>query len=108
MNIYAPNMGQSSFLSKLNILLAEFADYPILMAGDFNLVSSAVVDRSGRRLPADGNLSSALKELQDSSALTDMWRTVNPAYVNTHFIHLRIFHIQGLIIFYFHNVWSAM
>lgn len=46
-NIYAPNTGQSTFLSKLHLLLAEFADYPILMAGDFNLVSNAVVDRSG-------------------------------------------------------------
>ena len=63
-NIYAPNTAQSTFLSKLNLLLAEFADYPILMAGDFNLVSNAIVDRSGRPLPVDGTLSSALKEVR--------------------------------------------
>lgn len=77
-NIYAPNTRQSTFLSKLHLLLAEFADYPILMAGDFSLVSNAVVDRSGRPLPVDGSLSSALKELQESFALMDLWRTVNP------------------------------
>uniref|UniRef100_A0A667XID3 exodeoxyribonuclease III n=1 Tax=Myripristis murdjan TaxID=586833 RepID=A0A667XID3_9TELE len=77
-NIYAPNMGQSVFLSKLNLILAEFADYPILMGGDLNLVSNAVVDRSGRPLPSDGTLSRALKEIQDSLALTDVWRMVNP------------------------------
>ena len=63
-NVYARNTGKSTFLSKQNLRLAEFADYPILMAGDFNLVRNAVVDRSGSPLPADGTLSSALKELQ--------------------------------------------
>lgn len=77
-NIYAPNMGQSTFLSKLNLLLAEFPDYSILMAGDFSLVSNAVVDSSGCPLPVDGSLLSALKELQQSFALIDLWRTVNP------------------------------
>lgn len=77
-NIYAPNTGQNTFLSKLNILLAEFSEYPIIVGGDMNLVSNALVDRSGRPLPVDGTLSSALKELQESFALVDVWRTVNP------------------------------
>ena len=62
----------------MNLLLVEFADYPILMAGDFNLDSNAAVDRSGLPLPVDGTLSSAMKELQESFALVDVWCTVNP------------------------------
>lgn len=77
-NIYAPNTGQSTFLSKLNLMLAEFAEYPILMGGDFNAVSNAVVDRSGHPLPSDRALSSAFKEILNSFALSDVWRTVNP------------------------------
>lgn len=98
-NIYAPNTGQNTFLSKLNLLLAEFAEYPILMGGDFNLVSNAVVDRSGHPLPVDRTLSSALKELQESFALADVWRTFNPDtrqytfYSSAHLSYSRIDYI---------------
>ncbi len=46
------------------------------MGGDFNLVSNALVDRSGR--PLLSALSNALDEIQNSFALSDVWRVVNP------------------------------
>ncbi len=77
-NVYAPNTGQNAFISKLNLVLAKFADYPIQMGGDLNLVSIASIDMSGCPLPSDGALSNALKEIQNSLALSDIWRVVNP------------------------------
>lgn len=47
-NIYAPNYGQTHFLSKLMILLAKFKDDPIIIGGDFNSVSDPMLDRSNR------------------------------------------------------------
>ncbi len=89
-NVYAPNTGQNTFLSKLNLLLAKFADYPILMGGDFNLVSNALVDRSGRPLLSGRALSNALDEIQNSFALSDVWRIVNPDTCEyTYYSHIR-------------------
>ena len=36
-NVYAPNTGQAEFLSRLNMILAQFSADPIFMGGDFNL-----------------------------------------------------------------------
>lgn len=58
-NIYAPNSAQASFLCPIASLLAQYANYPTLIAGDFNLVKDAAVDRSGHPLPADRALSRA-------------------------------------------------
>uniref|UniRef100_A0A671THZ8 Endonuclease/exonuclease/phosphatase domain-containing protein n=1 Tax=Sparus aurata TaxID=8175 RepID=A0A671THZ8_SPAAU len=78
LNVYAPSTGQNTFLSKLNLVLSEFAGDPILLGGDLNLVSNALLLRSGRSLPSDRALSNALTEVQNSRALADIWRVVNP------------------------------
>lgn len=62
MNLYAPNLAQSSFLSSINVLLTQFKNIPLLVGGDFNLVSNASMDRSSPPLPADKSLSQALKK----------------------------------------------
>lgn len=41
-NIYAPNLAQASFLSSLNILFAQFHKTPLLVGGDFNVVSQCL------------------------------------------------------------------
>ena len=76
-NVYAPNTGQNTFLYKLNLVLSEFACDPILLGGDLNLVSDALLDRSGRTLLSDGALSNALTEVQNSLALADIWHVVD-------------------------------
>lgn len=87
-NVYSPNIGQTKFLSRLNVILSQFAADSIFMGGDLNLVSDPVVDRSGHPLPSDGALSAALKELQNSLAVTDIWRAVNPhAHEYTFYSH---------------------
>ncbi len=91
-NIYAPNSGQNRFLSPLSILLAQFADTPLLIGGDFNLVSDASIDRSSSPLPSDRASSAAFSEMRSSLALTDVWRLVNPQermYTPTHTILTR-------------------
>ena len=62
MNVYAPNIGQAKFLSRL--ILSQFSADPIFMGGDFNLVSDPAVDRSSRPLPSDRSLSVTFKELK--------------------------------------------
>lgn len=96
MNVYAPNLGQAEFLSRLNVVLSEFTADPIFMGGDLNLVCDPVVDRSGRPVVSDAALSAALKELQTSLALSDIWRIVNrhareyTFYSNAHNSYSRI------------------
>uniref|UniRef100_A0A8P4GB76 Endonuclease/exonuclease/phosphatase domain-containing protein n=1 Tax=Dicentrarchus labrax TaxID=13489 RepID=A0A8P4GB76_DICLA len=70
-NIYGPNSGQSLFLSPLNSLLAQFADTPLLIGGDFNLVSDASVDRSSSPLPSGRASAAAFSEMRSSLALTE-------------------------------------
>lgn len=71
MNLYAPNLAQAKFLSSINILLTQFKDIPLLVGGDFNLVSNAAVDRSSPPLPADKALSRAFEELLQTHSLID-------------------------------------
>ena len=75
-NVYAPNIGQAKFLSRL--ILSQFSADPIFMGGDFNLVSDPAVDRSSRPLPSDRSLSVTFKELKESLAMSDIWHVVNP------------------------------
>lgn len=72
------NIGQAEFISKLNVILSEFAGDPVFIGGDLNLVSDPAIDRSGHPLISDGASSIAFKELQKSLALTDIWRVVHP------------------------------
>uniref|UniRef100_A0A8C5A3H8 Endonuclease/exonuclease/phosphatase domain-containing protein n=1 Tax=Gadus morhua TaxID=8049 RepID=A0A8C5A3H8_GADMO len=44
-NVNAPNIGQAKFLPRLNFFL-DFSADPIVIGGDFNLVSDPAVDRS--------------------------------------------------------------
>lgn len=80
-NIYTPNSAQASFLCPIASRLAQYANHPILIAGDFNLVKDAVVDRSGHPLPADRALSSAFNEFLESLALSDVWRLLKRKYI---------------------------
>lgn len=75
-NISAPNSAQAPFLCPIASRLAQYANHPILITGDFNLVKDVVVDRSGHPLPADKALSSTFNEL--SLALSDSWRLLIP------------------------------
>ena len=77
MNVNAPNIGQAKFLPRLNFFL-DFSADPIVIGGDFNLVSDPAVDRSSPTLPTDRSLSVAFKELNKSLAMSDIWRVLNP------------------------------
>lgn len=58
--------------------MAQYADSPILLGGDFNLLKDASVDRPGHPLPINRTLPSAFKELLESLVLADVWRLLNP------------------------------
>uniref|UniRef100_A0A8C5CRE6 Endonuclease/exonuclease/phosphatase domain-containing protein n=1 Tax=Gadus morhua TaxID=8049 RepID=A0A8C5CRE6_GADMO len=77
-NVYAPNIGQAKFLSRLKVILSQFSADPIFIGGDFNLVSDPAVDRSSPPLPSDRTLSVAFRELKKSLAMSEIWRVVNP------------------------------
>ena len=77
-NVYAPNIGQAKFLSRLNVILSQFSADPIFIWGDFYLVSDPAVDRSSPPLPSDRTLSVAFRELKKSLAMSEIWRVVNP------------------------------
>lgn len=62
-NIYAPNSAQASFLCPVASRLAQYANHPTLIAGDFNLVKDAALDGPGHPLPADRALSSAFNRI---------------------------------------------
>lgn len=66
-NVYAPNIGQAEFLSKLSVILSQFAADQIFMGGDFNVVIDPAVDRSGHPLPSDGKLTAALATIKVSN-----------------------------------------
>lgn len=96
MNLYAPNTAQASFLSSVNVVLSQFKNTPLLVGGDFNLVNSALMDRSSTSLPTDKSLSSAFKELLETQSVSDIWRLLNAKareytfYSKTHNSYSRI------------------
>lgn len=52
-NIYAPNISQPFFLSALYPVISCHMEGPLVIAGDFNCVLNALLDRSNGPLPSD-------------------------------------------------------
>uniref|UniRef100_A0A3B3RBW9 Endonuclease/exonuclease/phosphatase domain-containing protein n=1 Tax=Paramormyrops kingsleyae TaxID=1676925 RepID=A0A3B3RBW9_9TELE len=76
-NIYAPNIGDPSFFHKLNKILGEL-DGQIILAGDFNQVWDAFIDKSkysDQTYPKDR---AAIHMMSEYHGLVDIWRLVKP------------------------------
>uniref|UniRef100_A0A8C6LVY0 Endonuclease/exonuclease/phosphatase domain-containing protein n=1 Tax=Nothobranchius furzeri TaxID=105023 RepID=A0A8C6LVY0_NOTFU len=76
-NIYVPNFEDPSFFGLLESKISDIGNYPILMAGDFNLVMDGVLDRSTSSQWRSKSASAHLKQYR-SLALVDVWKIFNP------------------------------
>ncbi len=94
-NIYAPNIGDPNFYYELNKTLGEM-DGQIILAGDFNQVWDAFIDKSkssDQTYPKDR---AAIHMMSKDNGLVDIWRLVNPRereytfYSHCHKSHSRI------------------
>ena len=77
-NSYAPNVDNPEFFTSLESILHDLGDYPIIWAGDMNVVMDRVLDRSCPGNPRVPRSVNTLKSICDSLCLVDAWRLLNP------------------------------
>lgn len=94
-NIYAPNIGDPNFYYELNKTLGEM-DGQIILAGDFNQVWDAFIDKSKSNDQTYPKDRAAIHMMSKDNGLVDIWRLVNPRereytfYSHCHKSHSRI------------------
>lgn len=97
-NIYAPNYGQSTFLSNSLDDLNSFAQGLITFCGDLNLALLPTLDSSGGSSVAFSKLNK-IKKLFHSLQLCDSWRLTHPNDLDYSFyshpqgVYTRIYYI---------------
>lgn len=77
-NVYAPNIDDPTFFGNLECKISDMGDYPILIAGDFNLVMDDILDRSTPSQRHSRSASVAIKMCR-TLGLVDVWRVFNPS-----------------------------
>lgn len=78
-NTYAPNNDAPGFFANLECKLMDMGSYPIIWAGDMNMVMDAVLDRSCPSKAKPPKSLSVVKKLCSALGLVDVWRLFNPA-----------------------------
>ena len=97
-NIYAPNMGASNYITKLLIKIKSHIDVNTLIVGDLN-TPLLEIDRSSKR--KINKETRALNNTLDQKDLTDIYRTFHPKttkysfFLSAHGTFSRIDHILG-------------
>lgn len=76
-NIYAPTIGDPNFFHYVNNTLGEM-EGDIILAGDFNQVWDAFIDRSQFTGPSMVKDRAAIHMLSEDNSLIDIWRLTNP------------------------------
>ena len=77
-NVYGPNVDDSSFFSYVLEQLAHFDCESIIWGGDFNCVLDLNLDKKGGRQTAHYNSVNCINEIMDEFNLVDIWRLKNP------------------------------
>lgn len=77
-NVYAPNVDDHHFISKLFTLFPDLNHHYLILGGDFNCTLNPKLDRSSTN-PAPRSLTAEiLKSHLTDFALSDVWRFFNP------------------------------
>lgn len=78
-NSYAPNVDDSMFFANLECTLTDMGSYPIIWAGDMNIVMDAILDRSVPSKTRPPKSLRTIKKMCCALVLVDVWRLLNPA-----------------------------
>lgn len=72
MNIYAPNVDEPGFISKIFNTILQHSSGILLLGGDFNCVMSQLMDRQPTSKTPSSRMSKMLKHLSIESGLVDI------------------------------------
>ena len=75
--VYAPNVFEASFFSKLLSAITSFSINYTIIGGDFNSALNSNIDQSTPR-PTPSRKSTRLREICNDLELFDVWRVLNP------------------------------
>lgn len=85
-NTYVPNSDDPYilffyfyFFATLEGILCDLGDYPVIWAGDMNVVVDAILDRSHSVSTRNPRSNAMLKQVCTSLGLVDAWRLLNPS-----------------------------
>uniref|UniRef100_A0A3Q3H395 Reverse transcriptase domain-containing protein n=2 Tax=Kryptolebias marmoratus TaxID=37003 RepID=A0A3Q3H395_KRYMA len=78
LNVYAPNDDSPQFISRMILLFNHHCKGIGFLAGDFNCVMNASLDRSSAAKLPNPKASAVLKNLCTDTGLIDIWRHLHP------------------------------
>ena len=80
-NLYAPTKdnaaGQNDFIEKLNSLVEEYSDKPLIIGGDFNICLNLKLDKKGGVTEEISSYRNKVLDLMEEFDLVDIWRHRN-------------------------------
>lgn len=77
-NIYAPNSNSSDYFLQLIIKLCSFGDIPVVLGGDYNIVSSPKMDRAKVSRTMGKQQKVGIPYIMKNLHVIDVWRSLNP------------------------------
>lgn len=77
-NIYAPNVDDEQFILSVLSKLPNMDSHQLIIAGDFNLVLNANLDRSSHRQASLSKSAKVIQNFMETYKIIDPWRTLNP------------------------------
>ena len=78
LNVYAPNSDSPHFISEIVLLFNHYCKGLGFLAGDFNCIMNASLDKSSSANVSNPRSSAALNDLCKDTGLIDIWRQINP------------------------------
>lgn len=75
LNVYAPNQDSPHFISQIILMFNHYCKDLGFLAGDFNCIMNATLDKSSPANPGSLNI---LHSLSAGTGLIDVWRQINP------------------------------
>ena len=72
-NSYAPNVDDSMFFANLECTLTDMGSYPIIWAGDMNIVMDVILDRSVPSKTRPPKALLTIKKMCCALGLVDVW-----------------------------------
>lgn len=101
-NVYAPNVDDTSFLNRLFSQLPDLNSYQLILGGDFNCWLDPLLDRSSSNPSTVNRSANVINGFLNDFGVSDIWRFMHPNLKEFSFFS-PVHHIYSRIDYFFLN-----